>query len=335
MKLRIAPRLAGLKTLKIDRTWVVLGLALTVGVVAAWSARSYLSGRVAAIEAKNRGDTVQVVVAKGDLPRGAKLSHQNLAVRDVPKAYAHSGAVLPGQFGRVDGQVIAHAIKGGEMLMWTQLETRKAPTFSARVEAGRRAVTVPVDEISSISGLLEPGDQVDLVVTVDRNGQRQSVTVLQNVQVMATGQRSVDDAKSGERRLYTTVTLDTDPQQARNLILARESGRLTALLRNPGDSAPLAGVPADFALWLKPDAAVVPKLAGAAPAATVAKGVPVIYGGRNAQNQADALTLSFKPAGVVQAEPLAPAAPAVAPASPQPANPAPGVVAGMPAAPLR
>jgi pilus assembly protein CpaB len=153
---------------------------------------------------------------------------------------------------------------------------------------------------------------VDLVVTVERQGQRQSVTVLQHVQVMATGQRSADDAKSGERRLYTTVTLDTDPQQARNLILARESGRLTALLRNPGDASPVAGVPADFAAWLQPGTAapqVRPVLTMApAPGPEPVKGVPVLYGGRGGALNPDGLALTFKVAAG-DALPAVPTAP--------------------------
>ncbi len=320
---------------KIDRTWALLGAAIGIGLLAAFAAKSYLSGRVADIEAKTRVQTVKIVVAKADLARGAKLSTSNLAIRDVPKNYAHSGAVLPEQFGRVDGQLLGHAIKAGEMLMWTQLESRKAPTFSARVEAGRRAVTVPVDEISSISGLLEPGDIVDLVVTLERQGQRQTVPVLQSVQVMATGQRSVDDARSGERRLYTTVTLDTNPQQARNLILARESGRLTALLRNPGDAVPLAGVPEDFAQWLQPTVAAAPavKAPGASTmVASAPKGVPVLYGGRNNSLNADALAMTFKaadPAGTAPAT-LPATSPATSSAPVQ--APAPGAHPGSPIA---
>jgi pilus assembly protein CpaB len=282
--------LKSLTTVAIDRTWALLGAAVGIGLLAAFAARSYLSDRVADIEAKSRSEAVKIVVAKVDLPRGAALSSDNLAVRDVPKTWAQSGAVLPDQFSRIDGQRLGHPIKAGEMLMWT----RRAPTFSARVDAGRRAVTVPVDEISSISGLLEPGDKVDLIVTVERGGQRHTVPVLQGVDVLATGQRSVDDARSGEKRLYTTVTLDTDPQQARNLILARESGRLTALLRNPDDAVPLAGVPVDFAQWLQPSAGS----GGRDPATDApvpARGIPILYGGRSSVPKPEDLALAPRP----------------------------------------
>src|SRR5690606_18918337 len=145
------------------------------------------------------------------------------------------------------GRAVAFDVKAGEMLMWSQMEGEKVPTFSTRIEAGRRAITVAVDEINSISGLLEPGDLIDLLVTVDQQGEKVTVPLLQGVRVMATGQRSVDDPKSGERRMYSTVTLNTDPLQAQNVVLAREAGRITALLRNPQDSTPLPGMQGDLA----------------------------------------------------------------------------------------
>jgi pilus assembly protein CpaB len=200
---------------------------------------------MAAIDAKAKGATVEVVVAKADLPKGTKLTSTNMAVRNVPVDFAHSVAVTPNQYDRVDNQILAYPVKAGEMIIWGLIEGKKVPTFSARVENGRRAMTVPVDEINSISGLLEPGDTIDLIVTMDKKGKNQkskkiTFPLLQSVQVIATGQRSVDDPKSGERRQYSTVTLDTAPADSQRIIVARETGKLTALLRNPQDKATLA-----------------------------------------------------------------------------------------------
>jgi len=160
------------------------------------------------------------------------------------------------------------------MILWSLMEGKRTPTFSARVEAGRRAMTVPVDEISSISGMLEPGDTVDLMVTLDQRGRKLTFPLLQTVQVMATGQRVVDDPKTGDRRSYSTVTLDITPEQAQYVIVAREAGRITALLRNPQDKQPLADARSDVAqlLGLKDGAAVSNTERDLQ--------VPVLYGGR-------------------------------------------------------
>lgn len=225
-----------LRNFKPGKTWIVLGVALGIGLLAALAARSYLSSRMEAIEARANGKMVNVVVAKHDLSRGDKLSADSVAVRAIPINYAQSLAVTPDAFDRIDGQVLAYPVKGGEMILWSLLEGKKVPTFSTRVEVGHRAMTVPVDEINSISGLLEPGDIVDLIATIEKNDKKITFPLLQAAQVMATGQRSVDDPKSGERRDYSTVTFNITPEQAENVIVARDIGKITALLRNPQDT---------------------------------------------------------------------------------------------------
>lgn len=228
-------KLAKLRTIKPKKSWVILGIALSIGLLAALVASSYLNKKMAAIDALAKGATVDVVVAKADMLKGAKLNSESLAVRPVPAEFVPSSAVRPADFARLDGQVLDYPVKPGEMIMWNMVEGKKVPTFSARVGVGRRAMTVPVDEINSISGMLEPGDTIDLIVTMELAGKKNTFPLMQGAVVMATGQRSVDDAKSGERRQYSTVTLDTTPEQAQHVIVARESGKITALLRNPED----------------------------------------------------------------------------------------------------
>ncbi len=255
------------------KTWIVLGIALLVGGIAAFAASRFLNSQVAAIEARGKGKLVAVVVAKVDIAKGDKVSNANLAIRQIPSEYAHSVAVTPDDFPRIDGQAVAYPVKAGEMILWGLMETQKAPSFSARVENGHRAITVPVDEINSISGMLEPGDSIDLIVTVEQNGKRSIFPLLQRMLVMATGQRSVDDPATGGRRSYSTVTLDATPQQAQNLIAAREVGKLTALLRNPQDEASISAGGQSLA-----------GLLGSAGMPAEGKGrgrsgVPVLYGG--------------------------------------------------------
>ncbi|MYN08018.1 Flp pilus assembly protein CpaB [Pseudoduganella aquatica] len=244
------PNVESLRRIRPGKTWIVLGIALLIGGLAAFAARSFLSGQMAAIEARGKGQMTAVVVAKVDIAKGEKVSNENLAIRQVPSEYAHSVAITPDDFARIDGQAVAYPVKAGEMILWGLMETQRAPSFSSRVESGHRAMTVPVDEINSISGMLEPGDLIDLIITVEQNGKKSTFPLLQRMQVMATGQRSIDDPKSGERRSYSTVTLDTTPAQAQNLIVAREVGKLTALLRNPQDQTPIGAQTNDLASLL-------------------------------------------------------------------------------------
>lgn len=254
------------------RSWITLAVALALGGLAAYAASNYLSERMAEIEARaSEVDTVQVLVAKASLPAGASISAETVAVREIPRAWAHSGAIMPDQYSRAESLALAHPAAAGEPILWAQLEGRRTPTFSARLAPGQRAVTVPVDEISSLSGMVEPGDRIDIVVSA-RNGTRNfTFTLLQNVPVLATGSHADPDARSsdGTVRGFTTITLDTAPEDAKRVIAAREIGRVTALLRAPGDIAPVSAQITDAHALLG-----LPADRGNA-----VSSVPVIYGG--------------------------------------------------------
>jgi pilus assembly protein CpaB len=256
---------------RINKNWIVLLAALSVGGLAAYGAKNYLGAQMAEIEAREKNKAmVQMVVAKTDLGKGSALSADNVAVRPVPKEWVHSGAITPDQFGRAEGSVLAYPANSGEPLIWSQLEGQRTPTFSARLGQGRRAVTVPVDEISSLSGMVEPGDLIDIVVSLKKDSKNFTFTLLQSVTVLATGTKaSPDDQDPGGRRTFTTITLDTTPEDAKRVIAAREVGRVTALLRAPNDASSVSRDRSD-ALSL---------LGLASGFASTGSSVPVIYGG--------------------------------------------------------
>ena len=225
------------------KNWIVLALALALGGLAAYAASNYLSERMAEIDARaNEIDTLQIVVAKASLPAGASITADSVAVREIPRTWAHSGAITPDQYSRAESLTLAYPAAAGEPILWAQLEGRRAPTFSARLQSGQRAVTVPVDEISSLSGMVEPGDRIDIVVSARNETRNFTFTLLQNVAVLATGSHADPEARDaqGQPRSYTTITLDTSPEDAKRVIAAREIGRVTALLRAPGDITPVS-----------------------------------------------------------------------------------------------
>jgi pilus assembly protein CpaB len=264
------------------KTWIVLCVALAIGLLAALGARSYLANRMADLEYKVRGTRQELVVAKQLLKRGDRIGAERVAVRSIPSEFAHSNGIRPDDFTRVENRILAQDVQAGEMILFSMLEPKKPPTFSAHVANGRRAITVPVDEINSISGMLEPGDLIDLIVTLDQQGKKVTVPLMYSVAVMATGQRSLDDPKSGERRVYSTVTLDADPQQAQYLIVARETGRLTALLRNPEDRVANKGNAVNLAALLGVGVGITPG---------EARQIPVLYGGRSGKIPPEGLRL--------------------------------------------
>lgn len=221
-----------------NKNWLILLAALGVGGLAAMSTKNYIAQKIESIEAKDKA-MVKVVVAKQDLDKGSVLSGENMATRDIPKQWVHSDAITPDQFNRADGARLALPANAGEPVLWAQVENEKEGSFSTKLEMGRRAVTLPVDEISSISGMLAPDDLIDIIVSVQKDSRSYTFTLLQSMRVLATGTKvsQTDTDEEGKPSTFTTVTLDTSPEDAKKLIAAREVGRITALLRSPTDAA--------------------------------------------------------------------------------------------------
>lgn len=221
-----------------NKNWLILLAAIGVGGLAAMSTKNYIAQKIESIEAKDKA-MVKVVVAKQDLDKGSVLSGENMATRDIPKQWVHSDAITPDQFNRADGARLALPANAGEPVLWAQVENEKEGSFSTKLEMGRRAVTLPVDEISSISGMLAPDDLIDIIVSVQKDSRSYTFTLLQSMRVLATGTKvsQTDTDEEGKPSTFTTVTLDTSPEDAKKLIAAREVGRITALLRSPTDAA--------------------------------------------------------------------------------------------------
>lgn len=216
------------------KTIVLIGLALVAGIFAALSAQQYIQNRIQEIEDKAKVSTVPRIVAAYDLPVGTKIESTHVAVREIPSDWVVSGSLKPEEFIHIEGQVITVALKRGDPLLWANTATVSKRPFSERIHLGRRAVTMPVDSINSASGMLVPGDLIDLYVSFEYRQRQITAPLLQGVLVMATGKQS-RQSEAGEEQSFSTVTLDAAPEDAAKLVAARQAGVITALLRNPND----------------------------------------------------------------------------------------------------
>jgi len=288
---------------KPDRNVLVLAAALACGAGAAWSVHQYVRQRIEQLEADARVPTVQRVVAARDLAAGTRIDASLLAVRAIPRQWATADTVGPERLAELEGAVLERPVRGGDPVTPAHVAQGEPPALSARLDSGRRAVTIPVDEINSQSGLLEPGDRIDLYVSFVDRRKRMTVPLLQAVRVLATGRQTAPGQEAdGGPRAYSTVTLETSPEDAVRLVAARQSGTLTALLRPPGDDLPaVAAVRGSLAGML-----------GIEPARRHGPVVPVIYGDRPLNGVPDLRSDTDEPSAAAWFEaPLAGTAPAI------------------------
>jgi pilus assembly protein CpaB len=140
-------------------------------------------------------------------------------------------------------------LKGGKRLVLTAIE-RNEPVLRAKVtepgqsgslssqlDADKRAVTVSVDDVRGVAGLIRPSDRVDVVLirsTSGANTQAYSDIILQNVKVLALDQSTSD--VTGKPQVAKAVTLEVTPEEAQKVLLAANIGRLSLVLRQSGNA---------------------------------------------------------------------------------------------------
>jgi pilus assembly protein CpaB len=238
---------------RISLNAVLLCAALVLGAVAYWGVDRHIKVRVATAEllAAARFELTPVVVAARTLSPGAVLTSASVAARPMPRAFVAADSYAPDNVAQVLGRKLRQSIRAGDALTPAVLEPAERPTFSEQVQAGARAVTVPVDEVSAFNGLLAPGDHVDLLYSHERaapgGAMRPAVRLLlAQVPVLATGRatrRTRVQAPDGSSQeidsSFSTATLSVTPYQAQLITLAQRTGELVATLRHPADTAVL------------------------------------------------------------------------------------------------
>jgi len=215
------------------------GLALAVGLLVSFTVYNRLR-TFAGSSANGRG--VQVVVAAGDIQAGDKLEARDVRVVTIPQS-----AAPPGAFSDV-AQVLKRAavlpISKGEFILKNKLAALEAGAgLPSMIPAGMRAVSVRVNDVVSVAGFVQPGTHVDVLATGNQGGsERQTVTVLENVKVIAVGGSLLERIAGGETSA-AVITLLVSPDDAQKLALVSQEGRIQLALRNPLDTKK-GGIPA-------------------------------------------------------------------------------------------
>jgi len=240
-------------------------LALAIAVFAVYLVYSWVS-EVEEKAQKRFGTNVLVLKAKRDIKETETINETMLSLESIPKTFLEPAAVYfekreedqetKTSIKSLAGAVAIVPIKLGEQISYNKITEPGIRTgLSPQVAPGRRAVAIPVNDQSSVSKLIKPGDRVDLIAVVDLGGGKESKvakTILQDVVVLSVGRNVTNNIpriieyegqKERIRSLntdtsYSTVTLEVDPAQAQALVLILNSGEnaISLSLRNNDDT---------------------------------------------------------------------------------------------------
>ncbi len=233
------------------RQKIILAASVVIGLLAAFLAGSYISAREREVDAlraqlARRYRTVDVVVPAKSLPAGTRLESEDLRVRAVPEN-ALSGQTIratPNIALRLVGRTLALGVEATRPLQWSDIEGG-APDdrgLAGMLRPKMRALSISVSGAASVSNMVRPTDHVDVLgtfalpsKTVEGATELVTLTILQDVLVLATGQETAESVRGGGGN-YSLVTLEVSPHEAEVLTFAEQMrGRLTLALRNPED----------------------------------------------------------------------------------------------------
>lgn len=186
--------------------------------------------------ASNRVTTTTVVAAATDIAVGTKLEEKDLRLMKMletdlpPGVYRNTADVV--------GRGVVVPMSKGELVLASKLAASAAGAgLPSLVPTGMRAVSVKVNDVIAVAGFVTPGTRVDVVLTGQPKESTEPITttVLENVQVLAAGQK-LQKNQQGEAQQVTVITLMVNPDDAQKLIMASQEGRIQLALRNPLDT---------------------------------------------------------------------------------------------------
>lgn len=222
------------------KLWIALTVAALTGLAASTLTVNYLRRPTPTVAAEQPAAGT-VVVAAQQLPLGTYLTEGHV------KSVAWPGGTLPeGYFARkedVVGRGLIVDLAANEPFLASKLAPVGAGGgLAVVIPEGKRAVSVKVDEVVGVAGFVLPGTRVDVLVTLDPETEgedsKQPATtrvILQNVQVIASGQK-IEKDEEGKPQTVTVITLLVTPEESEKLTLAATEGQIQLALRNAMDT---------------------------------------------------------------------------------------------------
>ena len=225
-----------------NRLKIALVVAVFFGLVAAYGIYNFLSHQQKETDTL-RAANQDIIVAAQDIPPGTAFNEETMKKGLIkttpwPKTSIPAGAFSSPQ--QLVGKVNRVKIMTNEPILESRLAGEGAG-LTVRLEPGKRALALRVDEIVGVSGFIVPDDRVDVILTTTPLGAAQdtkiSKIVLQDKRVLSVAQST--EQKDGKPQLARSITLEVTPEEAEKLSLASSEGQIVLALRGLGDDTPV------------------------------------------------------------------------------------------------
>lgn len=191
----------------------------------------------------------RILTAKHDLPAGTLLRDTDMEWKVSPDGELPTGAIMDtlASIAELRGAYLKHALSNHQAIVDGDIiRTSEQGFIVAALNPGMRAVSVPITQVSAVSGFVSPGDRIDIVLTHQISDTSDkpvmatrmfSETILSDVRLLAIEQTV--DAGTNKPVAGKTVTVELTPRQSEMIALATNMGNLSLAVR----SVPSADTP--------------------------------------------------------------------------------------------
>jgi len=227
---------------------VVLSVAIAAGGVAALLAGRSEKAPEVKPEVAAKIDTVDILVARSDIPMGASVAPGDIQWQEWPASAATGNFIRkndrPQAIENLAGQIARMPFVAGEPIREAKLVNAKGSGFMAAIlPTGMRAVSTTISAETGAGGFILPNDHVDVILsrrdadkTAGSGNSHTSETILNNIRVLAIDQNV--EEKNGQKVVVgKTATLELTPGQAETLALSQQMGSLSLALRSITDAS--------------------------------------------------------------------------------------------------
>jgi len=215
------------------RYTTILFAAVLTSLIATFGVYRYLQQAKAATQVAMQ----PVVVAARDVAEGDKLERLSLSLVQWPAGTAPESA-----FTNIDsavGRIVRIPVFKGEAIVPGRLAPPgTGPGLEVKITPGLRAMAVKINDVAGLSGLIQPNNRVDVLVTLKENQQQntkdEAKLFMSNMRVLSVGTQ-IERGDDGKPIQATTATLEVTPTQAEQLAVAMNQGTIQLVLRGYGD----------------------------------------------------------------------------------------------------
>lgn len=215
------------------KTLVLMAVAVGCGLVAMLGIQQAMQGGQTHASPK-----IRVLVAKTDIQPGVELTEENVQFAEMaPEAVPEDAVTTREQF---EERALTYGVVAQDIIRTSKLGNKGEFTQSTQIKPGMRVISISVNDTHTLSGLLRPGDRVDLLVTYQSRSARGTMTsktktLLEYVEVFATDDRTISDGARNSETKAKIVSLLVTPEQVNYIKLAESKGELALSWRNPDD----------------------------------------------------------------------------------------------------